>query len=67
MNSKKNKLDVIEYTDEYLSKEKRRSFKEDHPGKRLCFRLRHPNFPIITSIVALLLVIIASFLCDTRL
>lgn len=61
---KRNKRDVIIYTNEYLTKEKRRSFKKEHPGKRLCFRLRFPWFPTVISIISLLLVIISLFLHD---
>lgn len=40
-----------------LTEEQRRNFKKEHPGYRLCIRLRYPNAPLIISIIALLLVI----------
>ena len=30
-----------------LTKEERKNYKKNHPGERLCFRLRYPNFPIV--------------------
>lgn len=47
--------DIIVSTKRPLTKEERRSFAKDHPGKRLCFRLRYPNFPLVFSIIALLI------------
>ena len=45
-----------------LSKEERRSFHKDHPGYRLCFRQRYPNFPLVIAIASLVLVIASEFL-----
>lgn len=50
---------TIVSTEKELTKEERKCYKKTHPGKRLCFRLRHPNFPIVSSIVALIVDIIA--------
>lgn len=41
---RKEKLEVIVWTDKFLTKEKRRNYKKDHPGKRLSFALRYPYF-----------------------
>nr|DAZ28496.1 MAG TPA: hypothetical protein [Caudoviricetes sp.] len=41
---KKESLEVIVWTDRILTKEERRNYKKDHPGKRLSFALRYPNF-----------------------
>ena len=35
----------------------RKNFKKEHPGYRLCLRLRYPNAPLIISIIVLLLVV----------
>ena len=40
-----------------LTKEERKNFSKNHPGEKLCFRLRHPNFPIVISIISLLFVV----------
>ena len=45
-----------------LSKEERRSFHKDHPGYRLCFRQRYPNFPLVIAVISLVLVIASEFL-----
>lgn len=47
--------EVIVTTKGDLTKEERRSFAKDHPGYRLCFRLRYPNLPLVISIIALLI------------
>lgn len=56
------KKTVIVYTDKPLTKKQRRSFEKDHPGYRLCFRLRYPNFPLLISVISLLLVIASGVL-----
>lgn len=43
---------VIVYTDEVLSARDRREFKKRHPGYRLSFGLRYPNFPLVISAIA---------------
>lgn len=55
------KLTVIVSTGRELTPKERRGFKKDHPGYRLCFMLRYPNFPLWFSISSLL-VVIASIL-----
>lgn len=45
---------VVIYTDKPLSKEERKNFSKNNPGKRLAFHLRFPNFPIYVSVVALI-------------
>lgn len=47
--------EVIVSVKRELTKKERRSFSKDHPGKRLCFRLRYPNFPLVLSIITLLI------------
>lgn len=47
------KREVIISTDKYLNKEERKNFKRNNPGKRLCFRLRYPNFPIYFGLTVL--------------
>lgn len=47
---------VAVWTDREMSREERRNYKKEHPGKRLCFSSRFPNVPTIISIVSLLLV-----------
>lgn len=49
------KKEVIVTTERELTGEERRSFSKDHPGYKLCFRLRYPNFPLVISIIALLI------------
>lgn len=36
---------IIVITDHELSREERKNYANDHPGCRLCFMLRYPNFP----------------------
>ena len=45
-----------------LSKKERRSFRKDHPGYRLCFRQRYPNFLLVIAVISLVLVIASEFL-----
>ena len=53
------KREVIVYTDEILTPKDRKEYKKTHPGKRLCFLLRYPHFPLIISCVALVVSILA--------
>ena len=53
------KREVIVYTDEYLTRKERKEFRKTHPGKRLSFFLRYPNFPIFVSAVSLAVSIMA--------
>lgn len=57
--------EVIVSVERELTKEERQSFAKDHPGKRLCFRLRYPNFPLVFSIIALLISLGKSILEET--
>ena len=43
---KKQKLEVIVITGHELTKEERKNYKRDHPGYRLAFWLRYPDFPL---------------------
>lgn len=38
--------EVIVITDHELSPEERKNYSKEHPGRRLCFRLRYPDFPL---------------------
>lgn len=40
------KRKVVYYTDHELTHTERKKFKKENPGKKLCFRLRYPNFLI---------------------
>jgi hypothetical protein len=46
-----------------LTDEQRRNYEKEHPGYRLSFYMRYPDFPIYFSIAVLLLVIILSGMC----
>ena len=59
-----NKRVVVVSTDKLLTAEQRRNYKKEHPGERLSFILRFPNFPLYVSIISLLLVIVKIFLLD---
>ena len=52
------KREVIVYTDEILTPKVRKEYKKTHPGKRLCFHLRYPNFPLIVSAIAVLISVV---------
>lgn len=47
------KKQVIVITEHELTKEERVNYEKDHPGYRLCFRLRYPNFPLYVEGIAL--------------
>lgn len=51
------KKKIVYWTEKELTQEERRNYKKEHPGKRLCFRLRFPNVPLIISIISLSLVV----------
>ncbi len=55
------KRKVIVYTDEILTRKARREYKKTHPGYRLCFSLRYPNFHLTVSAIALAIAIIKFF------
>lgn len=57
--TERERLEVIVYTDEYLTRKERKEFRKTHPGKRLSFFLRYPNFPIFVSAVSLAVSIMA--------
>lgn len=57
--------EVIVSVKRELTKKERQSFAKDHPGKRLCFRLRYPNLPLVFSIIALLISLGKSILEET--
>lgn len=59
---KKSKKEVIVMTTRELTKRERREYAQKHPGERLCFRLRYPNFPMFISVIALLLVLLPTVL-----
>lgn len=48
--------EIIIWTEKELNRLERRNYKKEHPGKRLCFRLRFPNVPFIISVISLALV-----------
>jgi len=52
--------DVIVMTDRNLTRQERKEFKKRNPGKRLCFRLRFPNFPLYLSLVALIIAVLGA-------
>nr|DAS81915.1 MAG TPA: hypothetical protein [Caudoviricetes sp.] len=56
------KREVIIWTDKELTREERKNFKRNNPGKRLCFRLRYPNFPIHLSLLVLVVQVTVIFL-----
>lgn len=41
-----------------LTREERKNYKKENPDKRLCFRLRYPNFPLFLSLVSLIIAIL---------
>ncbi len=43
---------VIIMTEKELTRKERKNYAKEHPGKRLCFRLRYPYFPFYLSIIA---------------
>lgn len=38
-----------------LTRDERKNYKKENPDKRLCFRLRYPNFPLFLSLVSLII------------
>lgn len=53
---KKTKIVYLPYP---LSDDERRNFERDHPGYKLSFLLRHPRFPLILSIISLIIATLA--------
>ena len=52
------KREVIVSTEKPLTAKERRNYKKEHPGERLSFFLRFPNFPLIVSATSFLLVVV---------
>jgi hypothetical protein len=52
------KKNVIVITGHELTPEERKNYSKDHPGSRLCFRLRFPNFPLYVQSIVLAIEII---------
>ena len=52
------KREVIVITGKELTKEERRTYKKRNPGKKLCFMLRFPNFPLYFSLFVLVIEIV---------
>ena len=46
---------VVVWTDRELSLRERKNYKKENPGKRLCFRLRFPDFPVVCSVITSIL------------
>lgn len=53
---------IVDILDGELTKEDRRNFKKNHPGRRLCFRLRFPYFPEYLACVAIAIFILNIFI-----
>ena len=53
---------VIVSVGKKLTKKERQSFEKDHPGYRLCFRLKYPNFPFVISTVISLIALTVSII-----
>lgn len=51
-------LKVIIWTDRKLTKRERKNFKTEHPGYRLSFQLRYPNFPLFMLAISAVLLIL---------
>ena len=57
------KREVIVWVSGPLTKEQRRNFKKEHPGKRLSFYLRYPSLsmyllPVISLIVSIIVLVL---------
>lgn len=53
------KREVIVATSRNLTKTERKNYKKEHPGYRLCMRLRYPNFSLYVSVFSVILSLIA--------
>ena len=49
------KKNIIIATGHELSRDERKNYAKEHPGSRLCFRLRYPNFPLYLQITVLVI------------
>lgn len=58
------KREVIVAVDKALTARERKNFAKEHPGYRLCFRLRHPHFPEFILTVSALLLLLKPVLPD---
>lgn len=47
-----------------LTDEQRKNYEKDHPGYRLSFSMKHPNFPIYAASIAGILAVIATILSE---
>mgnify|MGYP003280779911 CR=1 FL=1 len=59
------KKEVIVWLTTPLTKEERRNFEKDHPGERLCFRLKYPRLslyfmPVLSFIVSVIMFVVLS-------
>ncbi len=45
---------VIIMTEKELTRKERKNYAKEHPGERLCFRLRYPYFPLYLSVIAII-------------
>ena len=59
---KKRKEIIVDLGNKTLTAKERREFSKNNPGMRLSFMLRFPNFPLIISLISLLIVLIKTFL-----
>lgn len=55
---------ITDLGNNYLTAKERREFSKTHPGMRLSFMLRFPNFPLWFSIISLLIVTVKEFLAE---
>ena len=54
----KHKRLIPVYPDHRLTRKERREYKKDHPGYRLAFPARFPNFSIYISLMAIIISIV---------
>lgn len=58
------KRETVVTTDKVLTAKERKKFAKEHPGYRLCFRLRYPHFPEFILSVSVLLLLLKPVLPD---
>lgn len=56
------KKNIIIATGHELSRDERKNYAKEHPGSRLCFRLRYPNFPMYLQVILLIFALIVLWL-----
>ena len=61
---KKRKEIIVDLGNKTLTAKERREFSKNNPGMRLSFMLRFPNFPLIISLISLLIVLIKPILVE---